>query len=145
MKYDLSWAVHLATKGNFSYYFTWNDKKTVCLPIVRNIFLILTVIITEKFNIHFSRVTWLEATRSFLLDCTPNFINCTPNFTFFACILICTSVPKGRKWLISSQLPLMESETAHIQKKLNYFVVNVFLFVDDDVKRNDLELYFMFL
>ena len=33
------------------------------------------VIITEKFNIHFSRITWLEATGSFLLDCAPNFIN----------------------------------------------------------------------
>ena len=62
--------------------------------------------------------------------------------TFFACILIRTSVPKGRKWLISSHLSLMESETAHIWKKLNYFVVNVFLFADDDVKRNNLELCF---
>ena len=38
----------------------------------------------------------------------------------------------------------MESETAHVWKKLNYFVFNVFffLFADDDVKSNDLELYF---
>ena len=37
----------------------------------------------------------------------------------------------------------MESETAHIWKKLKYFVFNVFcLFADDDVKTNDLELYF---
>ena len=39
----------------------------------------------------------------------------------------------------------MELETAHIWKKINYFVFDVFffLFADDDVKRNDfIELYF---
>ena len=37
----------------------------------------------------------------------------------------------------------MESETAHIWKKLNYYVFNVFcLLADDDVKTNDLELCF---
>ena len=37
----------------------------------------------------------------------------------------------------------MESETAHIQKKLNYFTFNVFfLFPGDDVKINYLELHF---
>ena len=76
MKHDLSRTVHLATKGDFLYYFTGNLKKTFCVPIVRNIFLlILTVIITERFNIHFSRITLLVAARSFLLGCRPNFIN----------------------------------------------------------------------
>ena len=41
----------------------------------RNIFfLIVTVIITERFNIHFSRITW-PVTWSFLPGCTPIFIN----------------------------------------------------------------------
>ena len=54
----------------FYYYFTRNQKKTFCVPTVGNIFLfIFCVIITERFNIH------LEATRSFLLGCAPNFIN----------------------------------------------------------------------
>ena len=36
----------------------------------------------------------------------------------------------------------MESETAHIWKKLNYYVFNVFcLLADDDVKTNDLESF----
>ena len=76
MKHDLSRTVHLATKGDFLYYFTGNLKKTFYVPIVRNIFLlILTVIITERFNIHFSRITWLVAILYSLLDCAPNFIN----------------------------------------------------------------------
>ena len=74
MKHDLSRTVHLATKGDFLYYFTGNLKKTFCVPIVRNIFLlILTVIITERFNLHFSRITLLVAARSFLLSSMPNF------------------------------------------------------------------------
>ena len=36
----------------------------------------------------------------------------------------------------------MESETAYIWKKLIYFVFNAFLFAEDDVKTNGLELYF---
>ena len=45
-------------------------------PIFRNIFfLIVTVIITQKFNIHFSKITWLVTMWSFLLGCVPNFIN----------------------------------------------------------------------
>ena len=37
----------------------------------------------------------------------------------------------------------MELKTAHIWKRINYFVFNgVFLFADDDVKTNDLELHF---
>ena len=60
------------TKNIFYYYFTRNQKKIFYVPIVRNVFLfILTVIITERFNSHFSRITWLEATRSFLLSCAP--------------------------------------------------------------------------
>ena len=74
MQHDL-WTDHLATRRNIFYYFTRNQKKTFCVPIVRNIFLILTAIITEKFDIHFSRITWLEAARSFLLGCAANFIN----------------------------------------------------------------------
>ena len=75
-KHDLPWTVHLATKGDFLYYCTGNLKKTFCIPIVRNIvLLILTVIITERFNIHFSRITLLVAARSFLLCSMPNFTN----------------------------------------------------------------------
>ena len=36
----------------------------------------------------------------------------------------------------------MESETAHIWRKLNYVKFNVFLFADDDVKTNNSELCF---
>ena len=37
----------------------------------------------------------------------------------------------------------MELETAHVWKKLNYFVFNVFFFfADDDVKTKDLDIYF---
>ena len=62
------------------FYFIRNQKKTFCVQkktfCVRNIFLlILTVIITERFNIHFSRITWLVAILYSLLDCAPNFIN----------------------------------------------------------------------
>ena len=57
-------------------------------------------------------------------------------------LLIRTIVPKDPEWRLSSQLLLMESETAHIWKKLNYFKFNVFsLFAGDDVKMSDLELY----
>ena len=46
------------------------------LPIFRNIFfLIVIVIISERFNIHFSRITWLVAIWSFLFCCVLNFIN----------------------------------------------------------------------
>ena len=59
----------------FILFFTESDK-TFCVPIVRNVFLLtLTVIITERFNIHSSRVTWLVATWFFLLCCEPNTIN----------------------------------------------------------------------
>ena len=76
MRHDLSWTNRATNRIFFYDYFTGNQKKTLCVPIVRNIFLlILTVIITERFNIHFSRITWLEATRFFLLVCAPNFIN----------------------------------------------------------------------
>ena len=45
-------------------------------PIFRNIFfLIVTVIITERFSIHFSKITWLAAASSFLLGCSPNFVS----------------------------------------------------------------------
>ena len=51
-------------------------QMSLFLPIFRNIFfLIITVIITERFNIHFSKITWLAATWSFLVGCSPNFIN----------------------------------------------------------------------
>ena len=64
------------TKEIFSYYFTGNQKKTFCVPVVRNIFLLISaVIMTERFNIHFSRITWLVATWSFLPGYMPNFIN----------------------------------------------------------------------
>ena len=56
-------------------------------------------------------------------------------------LLIRTSVPKDRKWIISSQLPLMESETSHIKTKLSH-IQCFFLFADDDIKTDDLELYF---
>ena len=75
MQHELSWTVHLATKGNF-FLFTRNQKKTFCVPIAKNIFLlILIVIITERFKIHFSEITWVVATWSFLLGCAPNSIN----------------------------------------------------------------------
>ena len=38
-------------------------------------FLIITVIITERFNIHFNRITWLLAAWSFLFVCMHKFIN----------------------------------------------------------------------
>ena len=49
-----------------------------------------------------------------------------------------------RLGILSFQLVLVESETAHIWKKLDYSTFNVFflLFADDDVKMNDLELHF---
>ena len=59
MQHELSWTVHLATKGNF-FLFTRNQKKTFCVPAVKNIFvLILTVIITERFKMHLSEITRL--------------------------------------------------------------------------------------
>ena len=46
------------------------------IPIFRNIFfLIVTVTITERFNIYFSKIMWLLAMWSFLLSCVPNFIS----------------------------------------------------------------------
>ena len=48
-----------------------------------------------------------------------------------------------RLGILSFQLVLVESETAHIWKKLDYSTFKVFfLFADDDVKMNDLELHF---
>ena len=46
------------------------------VSIFRKIFFfIVTVIITERFNIYFSKITWLPATWSFLLGCSPNVIS----------------------------------------------------------------------
>ena len=46
------------------------------VPIFKNIILlIVTVIITERFNIHCSGITWLAATWFSLLGCAWNFIN----------------------------------------------------------------------
>ena len=51
---------------NIFFYCTWNQKKTnVRRSHFRNtIFLIVTVIITEKFNVHFRRIAWLVTTWS---------------------------------------------------------------------------------
>ena len=70
----MNWS--LGYQRNLFYNFTRNQKKTFCVPNVRNIFLLaLNIIIIDRFNIHFCRITWLAATRSFLLSCTPKFIN----------------------------------------------------------------------
>ena len=74
MQHDLSWTVHLPTTGIFYHEFTRNQKKTFVVPIDRNMFLPI-VIITERFNVHFRRITWFVATQFFLLACAPNFIN----------------------------------------------------------------------
>ena len=52
-------------------------RKQMCFfaSIFRNIVFLIVTVIIERFNIHFSRNTWLVATWSFLLGCEPNFIN----------------------------------------------------------------------
>ena len=72
-----SWRVYLATKGFFLFYS--ESDENILGTHCRNIyFLILTIIITESLNIYFSRITWFEATRSFLFGYAPNFINAPP-------------------------------------------------------------------
>ena len=76
MQHNIIMNCSFSYRKKFNYCFTRYQKKIFCVPIVRNIFLlILTVIITKRFNIHFSRITWLVATRSFLLGCELNFVN----------------------------------------------------------------------
>ena len=73
-----SWSFRLTTIFFFFDYFTRSQKKQISffVPIFRNIFFFMvTVIITERFNIHFSRITLLLATWPFLLGCAPNFID----------------------------------------------------------------------
>ena len=62
------------------------------VPIFRNIlYLIVTIIITERFNIHSSRIMQLAATWSFLLGCAPKFINAS----LFYCWHWLKSLPTG--------------------------------------------------
>ena len=63
MQHDLSWTVYLATKGNFLIIILFVlRRKHSGYPLSENIFvLIFSVIITESFNIHLGRITWLEA------------------------------------------------------------------------------------
>ena len=76
MQHDSSWAVHLATKGFVLIILLGIRRKHSGYPLSEIFFfLILTAIVTESFNIHFSRITWFETTPSFLLGYAPNFIN----------------------------------------------------------------------
>ena len=80
MQHGLSWTVHLATKGILFFIIFFGMRRKNFAYILSEIFFsssYLTVIITERLNIHFSRITWIEATRSFFLGCASNFINAT--------------------------------------------------------------------
>ena len=68
---------HLATKKIILFRIR---RKQISLfdPIFRIVFfVIVTVTITERFNNHFGRISWLVATWSFLLRCVPTSINAT--------------------------------------------------------------------
>ena len=47
-----------------------------------------------------------------------------------------------RDFQICISVPLMESETAYMRKNKRFLIFNIFLFAVDDVKTNNLELYF---
>ena len=102
---------HLESERNISFF----------VPIFRNIFfLIVTVIITERFNIHFSRIRWLVVTWSFLLCCAPNCIN-TP-------LLYCWNWSKVSQLLPSSIILKIfyKSLTQRGQRKLVLTCLNEF-------------------
>ena len=73
-----SWSVHSTTIIFFLIISLGVRKKQIFffVPIFRKIFFFMvTIIITERFNIHFSRITWLAAMWHFLPGCAPNFID----------------------------------------------------------------------
>ena len=73
-----SWSFYLTTINVSLIILLGVRKKQISffVPFFRNIFFFMViVIITERFNIHFSRITLLVATWPFLLGCAPNFID----------------------------------------------------------------------
>ena len=106
------WTAHLSTKKII---LLGTRRKQISFfdPIFRNIFfVIVAVTITERFNNHFARITWLVATCLFLLGCVPKFIN--------APLLYCCSLGQISQLLPSSIISkiVLKNLAPKLQRKL---------------------------